>query len=341
MLAFLPRARSTAKDKFSTISYQNKNNFATTDVYAKKSDFNREYYYPAYNYSDYYTGTVKEYGLKTDIPYQNNNAFLVLGTDFKSFEHENDINEKYDNKAIFATNSNKFNDNKTIITESLRKDAYDKFDDKTTGKLGIKQYIWNELNVSSNYGTAYNVPTLYNLYSYYGNKDLNPESTKSYDLGVEYQGLSVTYFNTKIEDMIDFDSNTSKYKNLNGISTLKGSEIAYKKDVLKDTFVNLNYTHLITEDSKGEKLERRPDEQIGFGIDYYGISKWHFNLNGQYIGDRIQYAYGTYNISAETGNYTVWNSVVNYEINKTFSTYLKVDNLFDKYYQTIDGLKKK
>jgi vitamin B12 transporter len=294
--------------------------------------FDREY-----NYSDYYTGTVKEYGLKTDIPYQNNNAFLVLGTDFKSFEHENDINEKYDNKAIFATNSNKFNDNKTIITESLRKDAYDKFDDKTTGKLGIKQYIWNELNVSSNYGTAYNVPTLYNLYSYYGNKDLNPESTKSYDLGVEYQGLSVTYFNTKIEDMIDFDSNTSKYKNLNGISTLKGSEIAYKKDVLKDTFVNLNYTHLITEDSKGEKLERRPDEQIGFGIDYYGISKWHFNLNGQYIGDRIQYAYGTYNISAETGNYTVWNSVVNYEINKTFSTYLKVDNLFDKYYQTIDG----
>lgn len=29
--------------------------------------------------------------------------------------------------------------------------------------------------------------------------------------------------------------------------------------------------------------------------------------------------------------------MINYEINKTFSTYLKVDNIFNKYYQTIDG----
>lgn len=328
---------STTKDNFSTISYQNKTNFATTDIYAKKSNFDRKYYYPAYNSTSYYEGTVKEYGLKTNIPYQNENAFLVLGTDFKSFEHENDIDEKYNNKALFVTNSNKFNNGKTIITESLRTDAYDKFDDKTTGKLGIKQYIWNELNVSSNYGTAYNVPTLYNLYSTYGNKDLNPEKTKGYDLGVEYLGLSATYFNTKIDDMIDFDTSIYKYGNLDGISTLKGYELAYKKDVIEDTFVNVNYTHLITEDANGEKLERRPDDQIGFGVDYYGISKFHFNINGQYIGDRIQYNYGSYDISAQTGNYTVWNSVINYEINKTFSTYLKVDNLFDKYYQTIDG----
>ena len=72
-------------------------------------------------------------------------------------------------------------------------------------------------------------------------------------------------------------------------------------------------------------------------MDYYGINKWHFNVNGEYVGNRVQYAYGTHNISAETGNYTLWNSVVNYDINKTFSTYVKVDNLFDKYYQTIDG----
>ena len=73
---------------------------------------------------------------------------------------------------------------------------------------------------------------------------------------------------------------------------------------------------------------------IGFGVDYYGINKFHFNVNGQYIGDRYD---GAGKTGAETGNYTIWNSVVNYDINKTFTTYLKVDNLFDKYYQTIDG----
>ena len=325
---------ANTKDQFSMVSYENKNNFATTDVSVKRSDFDREYYYPATNSTSYFDGIVNEYGLKTNIPYQNDNAFVLLGTDYKTFEHKNELNEKYDNKAVFITNSNKFNDSKTIITESLRKDAYDKFDNKTTGKVGVKQYIWNELNVSSNYGTAYNVPTLYNLYSIYGSKDINPESSKSYDLGVEYQGISATYFHTKIEDMIDFDTNTYKYGNINGISTLKGYELAYKKDVLEDTFLNLNYTSLNTEDNNGQELARRAKEQIGFGVDYYGIKDFHFNVNGQYVGDRYS---GVNKTGAETGNYTVWNSVVNYDINKTYKAYLKVDNLFDKYYQTVDG----
>ena len=325
---------ANTKDQFSMVSYENKNNFATTDVSVKRSDFDREYYYPATNSTSYFDGIVNEYGLKTNIPYQNDNAFVLLGTDYKTFEHKNELNEKYDNKAVFITNSNKFNDSKTIITESLRKDAYDKFDNKTTGKVGVKQYIWNELNVSSNYGTAYNVPTLYNLYSIYGSKDINPESSKSYDLGVEYKGISATYFHTKIEDMIDFDTNTYKYGNINGISTLKGYELAYKKDVLEDTFLNLNYTSLNTEDNNGQELARRAKEQVGFGVDYYGIKNFYFNVNGQYIGDRYN---GVNKTGAETGNYTVWNSVVNYDINKTYKAYLKVNNLFDKYYQTVDG----
>ena len=325
---------ANTKDQFSTVSYENKNNFATTDVSAKRSDFDREYYYPATNSTSYFDGIVNEYGLKTNVPYQNGNSFVLLGTDYKTFEHKNELNEKYDNKALFLTNNNKFNDNKTIITESLRKDAYDKFDNKTTGKVGIKQYIWNELNVSSNYGTAYNVPTLYNLYSTYGNKDINPESSKSYDVGVEYQGISATYFHTKIEDMIDFDTNTYKYGNIDGTSTLKGYELAYKKDVIEDTFLNLNYTSLSAEDKNGQELARRAKEQIGFGVDYYGIKDFHFNVNGQYIGDRYN---GVNRTGPETGNYTVWNSVVNYDINKTYKAYLKVNNLFDKYYQTVDG----
>jgi vitamin B12 transporter len=329
-------ALSTFKtnDKFSNVSYQNKNNFATTDVYANNSDFHREYYDATTRKTTPFDGTVNEYGVKTDIPYLNNKSFLVLGTDYKTFDYENDINEKFDNKAIFTTNNNKFNDDKTIITESLRKDNYDKFDNKTTGKVGIKQYIWKELNVSSNYGTAYNVPTLYNLYSSYGNKDLTPESTKAYDVGAEYKGVSITYFNTKIDDMIDFDLNTYKYRNLSGTSTLEGYELGYKKDIVEDTFLGLSYTSLDAKDNKGQDLARRPKDSIKFGVDYYGVAKTHLNLNGEYIGERYN---GANKTGVETGNYTVWNSVVNYEINKTYKAYLKVDNLFDKYYQTVDG----
>ena len=145
----------------------------------------------------------------------------------------------------------------------------------------------------------------------------------------------MTYFKNKIDNLVNWQS--SQYQNIEGTSTIKGYETKYTKMIIEDLLLNLNYTHLSAKDSQERELARRAKDQIGYGVDYYGISKFHFNVNGQYIGDRIQYDYGTYDVSAHTGNYTVWNSVVNYEINKTFSTYLKVNNLFDKYYQTIDG----
>jgi vitamin B12 transporter len=335
-------------DRFDSINYNNINKYSKIDLYANKSVYSRDYY----NTENYvggaqtgqrltakteYDGTVNEYGLKSNIPYFNENSFVMVGTDYKTFEHENSINEKFDNKGLFVTNSNKFNNDKTIITESLRKDDYDKFNDKTTGKIGIKQYIWNELNISSNYGTAYNVPTLFNLYDHtYGNKDLKPESTKSKDIGIEYKGISATYFNTKIDDMIEYDFSVTpnKYNNLLGTSTLKGYELGYKRNVVEDTFLNLSYTSLDAKDNKGQDLQRRPKDSVKFGVDYYGIAKTHLNLNGEYIGDRYN---GANKTGAETGNYTIFNSVADYEINKTFSAYVKVNNLFDKYYQTIDG----
>ncbi len=39
----------------------------------------------------------------------------------------------------------------------------------------------------------------------------------------------------------------------------------------------------------------------------------------------------------QTGRYTLWNAVINYKISKNFNTYVKVDNIFDKDYQTVAG----
>ena len=107
-----------------------------------------------------------------------------------------------------------------------------------------------------------------------------------------------------------------------------------KKDIVEDTFLNVSYTSLDAKDNKGRDLARRAKDSVKFGVDYYGIAKTHLNLNGEYIGDRYDLVNKT---GAETGNYAVFNSVADYEINKTFSTYLKVNNIFDRYYQTIDG----
>jgi len=314
------------RDTFSTVSYQNKNSIATTDVFVKRSLFDR-----SYNTSEY-DGSVNEYGIKTVVPYFNKESFVVLGGDYKEFKHKNSIQEEYKNKAGFITNRNKFNN--TVFTQSLRYDRYDKFENKLTGKIGLKQFFTRDFNGSINYGTGYNVPTLYNLYSFYGNENLTPENTKSFDISLGYKNFKITYFDNKVKDMIDYDFTISKYGNIAGESKLKGYELSYKQNISDDTLFSTNYTHLSAKNSDGEELARRAKRQLGFAIDYYGVDKLHLNINGTYLGSM----YNSDNKQGvKTGNYTVWNSVVNYEINKTFSTYLKVDNLFNKYYQNINN----
>ena len=98
--------------------------------------------------------------------------------------------------------------------------------------------------------------------------------------------------------------------------------------------MSLNYTHLSARNSDKQDLARRAKRNLGFAVDYYGFSKIHINVNGSYVGTRYNSSDKT---GRQTGRYTLWNTVVNYEVNKNLSTYLKVDNITDKYYQTVDG----
>lgn len=320
------------------ITYENKNDIAITKIYTNYTDIKREYS----TNTPKYKGIVKEYGVNTSINYLTSSN-VTLGADYKKFENKANLNKDYDNKGIFISNTNKFFDDKTIFTQALRYDRYSDFENKTTGKIGIKQYLVEDLNISANYGTGYNVPTFENLFAptktyfastYLSNPDLNPEKTKGYDVGIEYKGFSITYFNTKVNNLIQsvrIAPGISQNQNINGDSKFKGTEIAYKNEVIEDLLLNLSYTNLSAKDTKGDKLLNRPTNKFNFGVDYYGLKDFHFNVNGEYIGTR--YSWG----SVKTGNYTIWNAVVDYDISKNFSTYLKLDNIFNKDYQIVDG----
>lgn len=335
------------------LTYENRNDIALTKVYTNYTEIKRDS--KSSSGTSNFRAKVKEYGLNTSIDYLSSSN-VTMGADYKDFE-DKEMSKDYDNKGIFISNTNKFFDDKTIFTQALRYDRYSDFENKTTGKIGIKQYIIEDLNISANYGTGYNVPTFENLFAptvtypawypggsastYLSNPDINPEKTKSYDLSIEYKGFSVTYFRNKVNNLISSQYigniggvDTYKPMNLSGDSIFKGTEIAYKNEVIEDTFLNLSYTNLSAKDKDGNKLLNRPTNKFNFGVDYYGLKDFHFNINGEYIGTR--YSWGSPN-SVKTGNYTIWNAVVDYDISKNFSTYLKLDNILNKDYQIVDG----
>ncbi|XQC05266.1 hypothetical protein ACOAJ8_09855 [Arcobacter cryaerophilus gv. pseudocryaerophilus] len=81
-------------------------------------------------------------------------------------------------------------------------------------------------------------------------------------MGIEYKGFSATYFNSKIENLINWEwTGPGMYdgmnKNIEGKSIFKGIELAYKNYVTEDIFLNLNYTRLSAKNKDKEEFGKK------------------------------------------------------------------------------------
>lgn len=321
-------SKYTALNKFTSVNFNHIDNFNTLDIYTNKSTFDRTVG------SGEYIGETKEIGVKSKISYRTKD-FLLLGADSKEQIMEKSysvLNGEYKSKGIFATNSNNFSN--TIVTESLRKDNYDSFQDKTTGKIGIKQIFTEDLSANANYGTAYKTPSLYNLYAEWGTGNLNlvPEDIKSFDASIEYKDFTVKYFTSTIDNEIFYNNTTWNYAQSDKESKYKGYEISYQTG-FETTLFSVKYMNQSAKDGDGNDLQRREKEKVNFSADYFGIKAFNFNLNGEYVGNR----YDDLAKTKPTGKYTVLNTVINYEYKKNLNLYLKINNIADKNYQEVDG----
>ncbi|MEA3330535.1 MAG: TonB-dependent receptor [Campylobacterota bacterium] len=276
----------------------------------------------------------------------NEKDFIVFGlgssSDEASYIMTDNSKEEKTNRDnyLYLTNSNTLN--KIILTESIRYDDYNNFDSKATGKLGIKYNINNDTFITSNVGLAYNVPTITQKINPWGkeNDELNPENTTSFDISAGYKNFKATYFYNIVTDLIEwYDPDgwggiPPIYKNLDGESIFKGIELEYSQNITDSLLVSLNYCLLSAKDKDGKNLARRAEETAKLSVDYYPIDALHIGVFGEYIGKRYN---GNDDDGEQTGRYNIVNLVTNYDINSNFSAYAKVDNLFDTYYQVVDG----
>ncbi len=327
-----PLAKVDSKQQFFGANYTKTVGENQIKFYANRSKFER--YYPN-GYTKNFDGSVDEVGLNSAIKYAED-GYLSMGLDHKKFTHKNEISKDYINQGVFISNSKSFegiSGGKTIFSQSLRFDKFESFDNQFTYKIGIKRFhkhikdFWTSIN----YATAYNIPSLYQLYSPFGNVLLNPEETKELDITLNYKGIGVTYFRNSIDDMIDYDFTTSKYANIKGKSKLNGVEVAYSNisEALSLAY-NINYTYLKAEDKNGKKLLRRPKNSANLSLDYYGLKDAHVGILIQHVGKQDD-------TSGKIKSYTVVDFIADYDINSQFNIYTKIDNIFDKKYQKVTG----
>lgn len=337
--------KSDSNNLLYNISYLQSIDKHKLELKYENSEFEREEIGTTWGVKDF-NGQTQNIELSDNYTYMKD-SFLLLGVgissddvDYVKADASRGQKENKD-KYLYLTNSNKFNS--LIFTQSIRYDRYDNFDNKATGKLGLKYNFNKELYLSSNLGTAYNVPNIIQELNPWGapNPNLNPEDATSFDITFGYKGLELTYFHQKIEDLIEWydpgtplDYSDDYNKNLDGKSTFKGIELAYNQGITNDLLFGANYTYLSAEDKDDKKLARRAKHTANASLNYYPIENLHMGVDAQYVGERFD---GADRQGEQTGKYVLANFVANYEINDNFKTYLKVDNITDKEYQEVDG----
>ena len=198
----------------------------------------------------------------------------------------------------------------------------------------IAGYIFpaNFLQLHSTLGTGFVTPSLYQLFSSYGNENLKSEKSFSWDAGTSFflwkekVVFDVTYFYNKVKNKIEWDYSTWKYYNIAQIKT-SGVEVSLSLRPAKAIHGYLFFNYTSAKNEKGERLSRRPIRKLG-GRVKVSMKKANFELEGTYIGP---YKDGSHNM----GDYFVANFYAYYNLSPHAKIKLKIKNLLDRDYQEI------
>jgi vitamin B12 transporter len=294
------------------------------------------------------------YSWQNDVAITDNNL-LTMGVDFKDDEVDSNtsfIETSRTNHALF-TQYQLFKES-FDFSASIRHDDNESYGRHNTGNISIAIPINQSIRLTAGYGTAFKAPTFNDLYypvenypaytaggptsSYSGNPNLQPETSDSYDLGLsgqwKNQQWSINYFNSKVENLIEYiseyNASTNNYdgtmKNISS-AKIKGLELSHQVQ-LNNWTMQSNYSWVDPKNrDSGKTLPFRSEHlfnlqldsslgQFSYGVSMQIASQRYIDTNEQYI----------------LAGYTTFNLRLNYQFNKQWSIKGKVDNLFDKEY---------
>jgi vitamin B12 transporter len=197
------------------------------------------------------------------------------------------------------------------------------------------------LKVLASYSTAFITPSLYQLYSEYGNSDLNPEENATVEAGFETEllnkkiKLSAVGFYRDQNDAIDFfynpDTFEANYVNVDGKSKAKGVETTVSVALTEKLSLNGNYTFTQVD----KVLDRLiPKHKVNASIDFQPTKRTLLNLNYQYLDARNDAFYNGTTFTVDTiqlGSYQLLNALAKYElIQNRLTVFGTVTNIFNE-----------
>ncbi|NKQ41318.1 MAG: TonB-dependent receptor [Sulfurovum sp.] len=255
-------------------------------------------------------------------------------------------NESFKNTATYANYTHTVDQilgAKTTFNATLRYDRFDKFENKTTYRFGIKRecIAIDGLHGSINIYTGYKAPSLFQFSN--SISTLKPESIQGYELSFGYKKLlNISYFSNKIKNKIDskYDPatfSTSYFNNGDGVK-ITGVELNGEYSFGESGFVaGASLTHMIDfQDDNGKDMQRIPKNSITVYLDYYFAEDTHIGIVANYAGKRRDLDYSVFPATDTTlDSYTTADLTYSTKLSDNFKLSVAAKNIFDKKYETV------
>jgi len=233
------------------------------------------------------------------------------------------------------------------LQANLRLDDNSQFGGKTTGSLGYAYTFAPGWRVSAAYGTAFRAPTFNELYfpaafgcPAFGNPNLQPESSTNLEAGVRYerggQTAGVIAFRNRISDLIV-------------AAAIPGNPFCVRAENVEEaeiTGVTLTYglimggwTVRANVDLQDPRNETQ-DKQLPFRAKAHGAVNVARAIGPGLVGFEVIASGPRYNNIENTqrlAGYALVNLFGELRLGSDWSLFARVNNLFDKNYQLVQG----
>jgi vitamin B12 transporter len=194
--------------------------------------------------------------------------------------------------------------------------------------------------VIASLSSSYITPSVYQLYSIYGNKDLLPEEALNVEAGLSVYGgerwnFNVVWFRRNESQPVDFVSQFDnegnylggKYENLTTERTVNGIEISARFKTSDLFSASVNYTHNDTD--KPESFYRIPKDKWGAELSVRPLKEASLAVKYTYTGDRVIFDFSSFS-EVLLANYQLVDVFASYGfMEKRLTVYGAVNNAFD------------
>ncbi len=262
---------------------------------------------------------------------------VVAGIEYRKEKGNNhgNFDESLENYAVFINNKLKLFDDAFVVTAGARYDDRDASGTKATCRFGaVYNLPSTDATIRAGYGTGFRAPALNELFfPFYGNRDLKPEETESWEIGLSndfFSGrlrISMTYFDQKYENLILTDPETYTAANI-AAARVKGIETSAAADVSDLLKLKAGYIHLNSEDrNSGKQLPLRPRDKVT-------VTAEVSNKNSALVADYL-FAGKRFDSSARRtlSSYSVINMSGSCKVSKELTLFIRAENILDEKYE--------